>query len=175
MSNEGSTKLCPHCSGEIAVAATRCKHCFKTIEGPDTPLWQSGNSPSMPSTAAMSPHEPAVPTEEASEFVVMARHRYQDGYASANYLISFGGLIKTVGVLAGVGLGGVALLVAANSHSAVAAFVGIAVGLILGITTYAMGVLVSGQGQILLATLDVAVGALPLVSSKTKADIIRKS
>ncbi len=88
-----------------------------------------------------------------SDFALALTKRYKDAYFSARWLIRIGSLIKwgalfivVIGFAISQAIGGGNLFVAT-----------IAVSLGLAIPTFILGILISGQGQTHLATLDTAV------------------
>lgn len=101
--------------------------------------------------------------------------RYQDAYRVGNAIVGIGSIIKAVGfVLAGLIvvvslLGGAAV----GSQSGAAGFASILTGAIaagiVGLLFWLAGVLISSQGQLLLATLDNAVNHSPFISDDERA------
>jgi hypothetical protein len=91
------------------------------------------------------------------------QNRYADAYLVAQMVNGTGQTVKLVGFLfaALVTLGG---LVAASKMGAVVGFAGLLFGILVALPFYALGVLVSAQGQILKATLDTAVNTSPILS-----------
>ena len=91
------------------------------------------------------------------------RNRYADAYLVAQTINATGQTVKLVGFFfaALVTLAG---FVAASRMGAIAFFAGLLFGLIVALPFYALGVMVSAQGQILKATLDSAVNTSPLLT-----------
>ncbi len=118
--------------------------------------------------------------------------RYRDAYLIAKVTAGLGITIKVVGFVLGgsIFLGGLlfAFLAAAQignrdlsgnvftyssiSVFGVTLFVGIFWGFIVGFVFYFIGVIVSAQGQVLLATLDNTVGNSPFLEGEQKAAIM---
>jgi len=96
--------------------------------------------------------------------------RYQDGYRLAKLTNGFGQTCKFVGI----GSGGLILLGCANtpSISSFAIVIGLVVGSIVGFVGWAIGVLISAQGQMVKATLDTAVNSSPFLSNEERAKIM---
>ena len=115
-----------------------------------------------------------VASSSASETPRNMKKRYSDAYLVAKATVSFGNLIKIIGVLlAGVII--VAALFISNQAGAGAA--GIVVGGILaaslsGLLLYLLGVLVAANGQVLQATLDSAVNSSPFLTDADRAEIM---
>lgn len=91
------------------------------------------------------------------------KSRYTDAYLVAQTVNGTGQTVKFVGFLfaALITLVG---LVAASRMGAAAGFAGLFLGILVALPFYALGVLVSAQGQILKATLDTAVNTSPVFS-----------
>lgn len=110
--------------------------------------------------------------------------RYRDAYLVAKVTVGLGSTIKVVGFVLGglIFLSGLlfAFLAVAKSGDRdlssgvfiVALFVGTFYGFIVGFVFYFIGVIVSGQGQVLLATLDNTVGNSPFLEGEQKAAIM---
>lgn len=102
--------------------------------------------------------------------------RYKDAYIVARVTNGFGGMIKAIGVVIAAILVLIGLMVTSNGRIGDATFamgvVAIAVGVITGVWFYAIGVLVSTQGQILKASLDNAVNNSPFLTNEYKAKIM---
>ena len=97
--------------------------------------------------------------------------RYHDAYQIARAIIGQGSALK---VLAFV-LGGLAVLLgvlAADELGEVALFAGGILGIAIGLPIYQLGVLISAQGQLLIATLDTAVNTSPLLSETEQREIL---
>lgn len=90
-------------------------------------------------------------------------NRYADAYLVAQAVNGTGQTIKIVGFLAAalITLGG---LVVASQMGIAMGLAGLCFGILFALPFYALGVLVSAQGQILKATLDVAVNTSSIPS-----------
>lgn len=99
------------------------------------------------------------------------RYRYADAYLVAQTVNGTGQTVKFVGFVfaALVILGG---LVASTRMGTAAVFVGLFLGILVALPFYALGVLVSAQGQILKAALDTAVNTSPLLSQDEICQIL---
>lgn len=86
--------------------------------------------------------------------------RYKDAYLIARTVTGFG---ETVKVLAFV-LGVVVAVIGVAAGSIYYVVGGIALGVVIGLPIFILGILVSAQGQILKATLDSAVNSSPLLT-----------
>jgi hypothetical protein len=99
-----------------------------------------------------------------------ARKRYQDGYRVSNTIVGIGNAIKIIGIIiallfvvAGVAIFGV------RAGSIVAVLI---IAALVAIVSFTLGVLVSAQGQILRAGLDVAVYSSTFLKDKDRAAIM---
>src|SRR6266542_356390 len=103
-------------------------------------------------------------------------HRYRDGYRVAKAIVAIGSTIKVVGfILAGL-MALFGLLAGGSNLGAAGTFAGLLGALILGgivaLVFWLCGVIVSAQGQILMATLDSAVGRSPFLSDDDRAAVM---
>ena len=99
------------------------------------------------------------------------RTRYDDAYLVAETMSGVGQTTKVVGFV----LAGVVILVGltkANSLGAVALFGGCFFGALVALPLYALGVLISAQGQILKASVDTAVNTAQLVTQDELRQIL---
>ena len=97
-----------------------------------------------------------------------AAQRYLDAYRVANAIIAFGKVIKVLGIFVGGALGLASLSILSNAGAFGA--VGLIIAIVFGILVFLMGILVSAQGQILMATLDTAVNSSIFLSARDKAE-----
>lgn len=99
----------------------------------------------------------------AEEHPMNVRTHYGDAYLVIETINGVGQTTKVVGfLLAGVVI--VAGLATANSLGAVALLAGFFFGALVALPLYALGVLISAQGQILKASVDTAVNTSQLVT-----------
>ncbi len=107
------------------------------------------------------------PTQQENESILT---RYQDGYRAAKLINGFGQACKVVGL----SLGGLIFLAcaSASSISNIAVVMGLVLGSIVGFAGWAIGVMISAQGQIAKATLDTAVNSSPFLSNEERAKIM---
>lgn len=94
-------------------------------------------------------------------------NRYRDAYSVARVTIGAGNGVKVIGFIIGT-------VLAIMSFGAEGSFVflGLMAALVAGVFVYVAGVMISAQGQILLATLDSAVNTSPLLDNEQKAQIL---
>jgi hypothetical protein len=110
-----------------------------------------------------------------SDPAISAMGRYQDGYRSAGLIIRIGNIIKTLGICLGIAILVIELVIASNlfGHDETAQMVsfGFAVvsALVVGVSLFVFGVIVSAQGQQLKASLDSAVHTSPFLDIEAKA------
>jgi hypothetical protein len=97
--------------------------------------------------------------------------RYQDGYRVAGFMVLMGSITK----IASLAIGAVILIVALTAGK-VGGDLGVGVGIISAVLTaltgFAMGVLISAQGQIMQSMIDTAVNTSPLIDNTEKAHLI---
>ena len=111
--------------------------------------------------------------------------RYRDGYQVAAFLVWFGNIVKVVGVAVGViaVLGAVASLSGGGPPTGApglgsfgsSGLIGLGVllfGGLVGLSIFSLGVLVSAQGQLVMATLDNAVNSSHFLTNEQRASII---
>jgi len=116
----------------------------------------------------------ATPEVRAADPVRLAERvlgRYPDAYRAAGFLVGFGSVLKVLGVVLPVGIVLVALVVASDRPfsgtdvlitgllGAVGCFVFFFVG----------GIMVSAQGQLIRALVDVAINTSPLLTNQQRA------
>jgi len=112
-----------------------------------------------------------VATSSTSETPRNLKKRYSDAYLVSKVTVSFGNLIKIVGVLvAGVII--VGALFMASQGAGVFVVGGIVVAGLSGLLFYLLGVLVAANGQVLQATLDSAVNSSPFLTDADRAEIM---
>lgn len=102
------------------------------------------------------------------------QNRYTDAYVVARTVNGTGQTVKFVGLVVAV-LVTLSGLVAASNLGASVGFAGLLLGVLVALPFYALGVLVSAQGQILKATLDTAVNTSPLLSHDEIRQILTRS
>ena len=102
--------------------------------------------------------------------------RYKDAYIVARVTNRFGWMIKAIGIIVAVLLVLVGFMVANNSGPrdpmSIVGILGIAFGVFTGALFYIIGVLVSAQGQTLMASLDSAVNSSPFLTNEHRAKIM---
>ena len=156
------TITCPSCSYKVDADSKYCTYC-------DTPL-----------KAITAPKGTADTTTNAvrsvSGQISALLKRYTDAYVVARVIDGVGGIIKIMGVTAGVLLLLVGVIIAANGRPGDATFaIGVLTGVfgvVAGVLFYLLGLIVSAQAQILKATLDSAVNSSPFLTNDDRAQIM---
>jgi hypothetical protein len=104
--------------------------------------------------------------------------RYQDGYRVGKFVDTVGSMCKGIGVILAL-IGGVTGLSLANSHpqfgNANFSEFGIIIlvaGVIIGLSFWVVGVLISAQGQLLKAVLDTAVNSSPFITDAQRREVM---
>ena len=113
------------------------------------------------------PFDDSAPSPQANKNMLI---RYQDGYRVAKVIQGFGEACKVLGIVIGVLVTIVGLI--ASSISGFVLVIGLVLGAIVGFVGWAIGVLISAQGQLLQATLDTAVNSSPFLSNNQRAKIM---
>lgn len=111
-------------------------------------------------------------SDQKNQFeVIGAAQRYLDAYRVARTIITFGSTIKIAGIVLG-GLFGLISLSAfgADGFGKALGFVGFFGAVIVGFLVFLLGIMISAQGQILLATLDTAVNSSVFLTPRDKAE-----
>jgi hypothetical protein len=102
-----------------------------------------------------------------------AMSRYMDAYRVANLVIKCGDVIKIIGsLLAVVIMVGAFALLSQQQAGGVLIAGALVGGGTVGLVIYVFGTLVAAQGQILLASLDVAVSSSPFLSNEQRAKVM---
>ena len=126
-------------------------------------------SDDTPTSSITSESHPAQP-ESRRQFV----KRYVDLYRAARLLVGLGNTVKVVGISAGAGIlllfTFVGMVAATQSGAAffVMFVVGAVSGVMVGGIIFLLGILISAQGQILLAQADAAVHTSPFMTETEK-------
>jgi hypothetical protein len=108
------------------------------------------------------------PSGSAMVDASLFKKRYKDGYAATKVIASAGGAVKVFGVVVGILIALVALGIGDWSFK----LGGLVSALLVGLSTYLSGVFLSAQGQLLSATLDVAVNTSSLLDNAEKAKLM---
>lgn len=151
------------------VASCPNAECGKPIYSDHTPTWCIECGEPLPAEV-----QEKVPLLNAS--TVLAERsidsaglekRYREGYAAARFIVGVGDTVKILGIMASC-----VLFFAAFFAKGPFVVLGLVAALIVGGIFYIAGVLISAQGQLLLATLDTAVNSSPLLDNGQKAQIL---
>ncbi len=101
--------------------------------------------------------------------------RYRDGYRKGMFIAGFGQFVKIAGAVLGVIIavaGLYAYQTSAIGGSLAVMFACVIAGGILALTFFVLGVIISAEGQLLLAALDTAVNSSPFLTDDQRAQII---
>ena len=98
--------------------------------------------------------------------------RYRDAYLTAGAISGIGGVIKALGIIFGIILILIGFI-AGNELGAIGVLSGLISGVLGGTILYVIGVIVSAQGQILMATLDSAVHTSPFLNDDQRLSAMR--
>ena len=100
--------------------------------------------------------------------------RYRDGYREGKFIAGFGQFVK----IAGAVLGAIVAVAGMLSYQAAGAFGGslavssVIAGGVVALTFFVLGVIISAQGQLLLAALDTAVNSSPFLTDDQRSQIL---
>ena len=99
--------------------------------------------------------------------------RYRDAYRVASVLIGLGTTIKVVGGIVAVLIVLAALQAGSGPFGSGGAVLGgLVIAAVVGGFFFVCGVIVAAQGQVLLASLDVAVSSSPFLTNSERADVM---
>ena len=99
--------------------------------------------------------------------------RYRDAYLVARTIVGVGSIIKGIGIFIAIVIALVGLVAATQGQSNfIMGLGGVLLGVVVGVPLFVLGILVSAQGQILKATLDVAVNDSPFLSDDQRAEMM---
>jgi hypothetical protein len=99
--------------------------------------------------------------------------RYTDAYRIARVIVGVGNVVKTLGIVAFAVMLLIGYGIGAEIRSATpTALAGAAVGGIIWLIAWVLGVLVSAQGQLLKASIDAAVNNSPFLANDQRAKIM---
>lgn len=120
------------------------------------------------------PNESASATTPASLDIPSLMRRYRDAYRVAAAIILFGRILKVLGIILGaaVAISGIAFMqlhVAYTSVQNIYQLGGFIVGAIIWLFLHVVGIIISGQGQGLRASLDEAVWVCPFLTDDQRA------
>lgn len=169
----------------------KCKHCSEQLEDSFDTCWSCGysrdGSPPRPSEdervdevlvggvpfSSPAPSGTTSRSRQQSGIVQSLTRRYSDAYIAARALVVIGGIIKWVGVVLAIMILVIGIVMSSGSGGGrVFAFVGFALACLIGVPTFVLGILISAQGQIHLATLDTAVNTSRHLSNDDVAKIL---
>lgn len=139
-------------NNETRPSESAANHTEKRIAAEEPP--HSRNGSAIPGTTAVTRH-------------------YKDAYRTATAIVSFGSLIKVIGIILAVIILIACFVLGRELGSLVLG--GIIMAVLVGGIFYVCGILASAAGQILYANLDTAVNTSQSLSLKDKADIISLS
>ena len=170
---------CKNCSEQLEDSFDACWSCGYSRDGSPQratddeaaeEMLPTGEPPSRTTPSATTPR-----SRSESGIIPSLIRRYSDAYLAARALVFIGGIIKWVGVvlavillIAGVGMA------SDRNGGGLFAFIGFAFACLVGVPTFVLGILISAQGQIHLATLDTAVNSSRHLSKDDVAQILVK-
>jgi hypothetical protein len=115
-------------------------------------------------------NQPTIPPDTSTR----AAKRYKDAYLVARAVAAIGESMKYIGVVLGLIVVVVGFYIGNQLERGLMYSVGGAVaGILVAIPLYLLGILVSAQGQVLKASLDVAVHTSPFLDTEQKAKAMR--
>lgn len=115
-------------------------------------------------------------TRDASEQSGALGQRYRDAYLVARTTVGAGSVMKTLAVVVVVivGLGSVLIAAQLTDEAQQLLLIGVAatVSVVTGFCLFILGILVTASGQLLMATIDVAVNTSPLLSNDQRERVM---
>jgi hypothetical protein len=174
-----SNKFCGDCGSTIDADASFCPNCGKEYK-----YHEATSQTAVPqANVASQPINQTTFVSEKQAFAVMKR--YRDAYRVANTVNSFGLIIKIIAIIIGIlsFLIGVSVMGAGSSAArgpdfGAAAIAGVFGGMIIffgilsGAFFFIVGILVSAQGQVLMASLDNAVNSSPFLTNAHRVKVM---
>ena len=148
------TIRCPQCSKTSTSETTlyHCPHCGASLRGA---LRSEASSDSAASSAAAA---------------MVAR--YTDAYRVGKVIVTVGGVVKKVGVVAGVAIMLAVFSMVAPVSANAGRLIGVVMGCLSGFLIYVFGMFVAAQGQLLQANLDIAVHSSPFLTNEQKGAML---
>ena len=150
----------------------KCKHCAEQVENTFDSCWKCGcgrdglppkettvvsEEAVLPNGELLSRLVASQPKSEKNEVTQALISHYIDAYGSARWLVRFGSIFKWSSfVLAGM-IFALGALVSAGNGSPLFLFGGVILGASIGMPNFLLGMLIAGQGNTQMATLDTAV------------------
>lgn len=158
---QADTKKCPGCGGlfkagveaGLAEGPRTCPDCAEEIKGQARKCRLCGFT---------FPH--------ASAAKVM--NRYTDAYRVARVIVGVGNLVKILGIVAAVVVVLVGFGVTNSMNTAGPLIASLPLALVTWLLLWALGVLVSAQGELLKANIDKAVNTSPFLVDEQRAEIM---
>jgi len=148
-----------------AISPTADSHAAEGAAVPQVPVIKLTES----DTSKTSEHQPVLSKPESA--TSWQTNRYRDAYIVAKAISTFGNVVKILGLAIGA-LIVLAGFIATSSVGAEVLWGGILLGIIVAISIYILGLLLSAQGQVLTAALDTAVHTSPFLSKEEKSRIM---
>lgn len=166
------TTHCFRCGVEVEAGNAFCDSCRKPTENHPS---NSISADRLAAPTAQTASNVTLPNMSPQEYALL--RRYTDAYRSAKLMVLAGNTVKIIGaVLAFLSLvGGGSLSGGRGPYQEIVAIGGIAaivLGLLFAALIFIIGILISGQGQTLKATLDSAVNSSPFLTNEQRARIM---
>jgi hypothetical protein len=129
----------------------------------------------------------AAPTTGIVDFSHSVLVRYKDAYLLARAITGIGKSVKFVGVAIFVllAVGGILVVIQTTApgvpgeqrqwSASQLGFLGVPLGVIIGLPLYILGIIVAAQGELLKATLDTAVNGTPFLKDDQRASAMSLS
>ena len=174
--NEQATQLrCPKCKTPVEADAKKCPGCGG--------LFQAGVEAGLT-------EDPRTCPDCAEEMKGHARkcrlcgftfpsacgaklvNRYTDAYRVEKVIVGVGNLVKVLGIVAAAVVVLVGLVVTSTTNTAVPLIASFPLALVIWLLPWALGVLVSAQGELLKANIDQAVNTSPFLVDEQRAQIM---
>ena len=165
---------CKSCSEQIENNFDSCWNCGYSRDGsPPKESEEISSEAVLPNGELLSRIAASNPTSRSRTDIAQAlSRRYADAYIAARWLIRIGSIIKWVAVASAILIFVIGMAAAEGLVGDLGVFLGIILACAVGIPTFTLGILISGQGQTNLATLDTAVNTSRHLSKDDVATLL---
>lgn len=182
--------FCPECGSQVGDASKFCGSCGNAMQQEALPSEMPGANARAPLITNKKTDLTSESTDASTQASLLKR--YRDGYRVADAIVMLGALVKFIGALLAVTVVGVLVLLSYSARNLLnqnkfgqfgnvgTIGVGVPELLILAVPAvmlffffWIIGVIISGQGQMIRASIDAAVNTSPFLSNDTRARIMR--
>jgi hypothetical protein len=174
---------CKHCGGSFPKSAQFCTTCGKgtaNLSIDSVPLIRESDQGTAAAPARnLTPNpfpNPSPPVEKSSNerYTRSVMKRYRDAYWTARFTVTFGQIVKLVGVLLGLAVGVLMDSLFYQNHAprGPSDLISGVFGFVVFAFFFVIGVIICAEGQKLKAELDSAVYASPFMNDEERARVM---